>query len=130
MAYKIRLPHLAIVRAPGLLPMLYTLRELEKELGIPYSTLRDWLRYGAPHERDNKGHLWINGELFSDWIKFRSQPKVKRKLKDGEGYCMHCREVRQLVDPDTRQIKGNLIHIRGTCPICGERITRGGWDDS
>jgi hypothetical protein len=34
-AQRFKLPHAVIVRAPGLLPMLYTLSELEAELGVP-----------------------------------------------------------------------------------------------
>jgi len=32
---KRKIPHSAIVKAPGLLPMLYTLREMSDELGVP-----------------------------------------------------------------------------------------------
>ena len=58
---KIKIPHKVIIRAPGLLPMLYTLNELASALDIPYNTLRGWLSAGAPHEKDNRGRLWING---------------------------------------------------------------------
>jgi hypothetical protein len=40
---KTRLSHTVIVRAPGLLPMLYTPSELERELRIPARTVREWL---------------------------------------------------------------------------------------
>lgn len=45
---RIKLPHQVIVKAPGLLPMLYTVRGLAEELGMPERTLRDWLVRGAP----------------------------------------------------------------------------------
>ncbi len=48
----IKIPRLAIVRAPGLLSMLYTPSELGKELGIPVSTIRDWIARDVPHERE------------------------------------------------------------------------------
>ena len=45
---RICLPHSVIVRAPILLPMLYTIPELAQELRTPERTLRDWLAAGAP----------------------------------------------------------------------------------
>jgi hypothetical protein len=43
--HHVSLPHTVIVRAPGLLPMLYRPAELADDLEIPESTLRDWLVY-------------------------------------------------------------------------------------
>jgi Tfp pilus assembly protein PilV len=40
---RFKIPHLVIVKAPGLLPMQYTAQELAEELSISESTLRDWL---------------------------------------------------------------------------------------
>ena len=122
---RIKLPHLVIVRSPGLLPMLYTLREISEELGIPDSTLRDWLQTGAPHQRDSRDHLWINGIDFAAWVKAQQKARLHRKLQSGEGYCMHCNQITQLMSPETRHIRGKLIHIRGTCPQCGHTINRG-----
>jgi hypothetical protein len=56
-----KLPHLVIVRAPSLLAMDYKIQEIVEELGVPNSTLRDWLNKGAPHHRDRRGHLWVDG---------------------------------------------------------------------
>lgn len=122
---RTKIPHLVIVRAPGLLPMLYTLRELGDELGIPDSTLRDWLVAGAPHQRDSRDHLWVNGESFAAWVKAQQKPRTHRKLAAGEGYCMHCNQITKLLSPEVRHIKGKLIHIRGKCPQCGHIINRG-----
>jgi hypothetical protein len=52
-----KLPHGVIVRAPGLLSMLYSPRELSEDLQIPESTLLDWLQAGAPHRRDESSRL-------------------------------------------------------------------------
>jgi hypothetical protein len=60
-----RISHAVIVKAPGLLPMLYSPSELEEELGVPARTIRDWLKSGLPHERDAGGHIWINGQAFA-----------------------------------------------------------------
>lgn len=122
---RTKLPHTVIVKAPGLLPMLYTLREICEELGIPDSTLRDWLQAGVPHQRDTRDHLWINGESFAAWVKSRQKPKLHRKLEEGEGYCLHCSQITQLISPEVRHIKGKLVHIKGKCPQCGHTINRG-----
>jgi hypothetical protein len=122
---KIKIPRLVSVRAPGLLPMLYTLRELGEELGIPDSTLRDWLQIGAPHQRDNRDHLWVNGKSFADWVKAQQKPGTHRKLEKGEGYCMHCNQITRLISPEVRHIKGKLVQIKGKCPLCGHTINRG-----
>ena len=47
--HRTKLPHNVIIKAPGLLPMLYTLREIWEELDIAESTLRDWLQLDVPH---------------------------------------------------------------------------------
>lgn len=123
---RIKLPRLVIIRADGLLPMLYTPREICEEMDVPDSTLRDWLQAGIPFERDNTQHLWINGEKFSTWVKEQQPPKKKSKLQDGEAYCMVCRRVTQITNPSTLPVMGKLVHIKGTCPHCGNIITRGG----
>jgi hypothetical protein len=58
---RVHLTHSVIVKAPGLLPMLYLPSELAGELGMPVRTLYDWLNAGAPHTRDAQGNLWIEG---------------------------------------------------------------------
>jgi hypothetical protein len=122
----IKLPHAVIVRAPGLLPMLYTCRELAEELELPDSTLRDWLAAGAPHTRDDRQHIWINGEDFGAWVKAQRQPRTRQKLLEDEAYCLHCKGVIKLVSPVPQLIKGKLTHPRGQCPACGHTIIRGG----
>jgi len=120
-----KLPHAVIVKSPGLLPMLYTVRELAAELGLPERTLRDWLARGAPHQRDQQGHIWINGSLFSVWAQAQRKPKPSPKLADDQAYCLHCRAVVTLVSPQRLPVKGKLVHIKGKCSICGCTINRG-----
>jgi len=68
-----------IVRAHGLLPMLYTPRELGEELGVPSRTIREWIKQGMPYQRDEKGFLWIKGSEFAQWVKQmrKGEPKIK-----------------------------------------------------
>lgn len=121
-----KLPHSVIVRAPGLLPMLYKSSELAEELGIPGRTLRDWLNDGAPHQRDQRGWMWVNGQEFARWVESQHPKRENEKLANDEAYCMHCRQPVKLVDPIVIPIKGKLINIRGSCQKCGNVIVRGG----
>lgn len=124
-----KIPHMVIVKAPGLLPMQYTAHEIAEELCIPESTLRDWFLRGAPHFRDEYNHLWVNGQKFSAWIEEKRKAKAhrsSRKLKEGEGYCLRCNQIVEMLDPIVRHIKGKLYHTKGQCPACGCTINRGG----
>ena len=122
----IRLPHSTIVRGPGLLPMLYTVREIAAALGVHERALRGWLEAGAPHERDLQRHIWVHGRKFAAWIVEMREPVKERKLKDNEAYCMRCNRAVQMTDVSTKAMQGKLILIRGTCPNCGCTINRGG----
>lgn len=120
-----KLPHNVIVKAPGLLPMLYTPRELSEELNLPESTLRDWLEVGAPHQRDQRNRLWINGVSFAGWVDSRRKTRHLVPLSDHEAYCLHCNQVSTLISPSIQPVKGNLVLIKGTCNTCGKTINRG-----
>jgi len=123
-----KIPHLVIVKAPGLLPMQYTAHEIAEELSIPESTLRDWFLRGAPHTRDERSHIWVNGQQFAAWVEDQRKSKHRspHKLKEGEGYCLRCNQVVLMLDPTIHHIKGKLYHTKGKCPTCGCTINRGG----
>ena len=124
---NIKLPHSVIVKSSGLLPMHYTIRELADAIGAVERTLRDWLANGAPNLRDTKGQIWINGKEFAGWVTLMRKPNRKRKkLKDNEGYCMHCRQAVEMLQPKTRHVRGKLTTTRGICSCCGRTIHRGG----
>ena len=122
---KFRIPHGVIVRSPRLLPMRYKVRELAGDLKMPERTLRDWLKKGAPHERDSNGQIWIIGENFAKWVDQKRVKKRERKLDDNEAYCLRCKEIVEFRSTQTRHIKGKLIHIKGECPVCSCVINRG-----
>lgn len=126
---KIKFPHKVIVRAPGLLPMLYTLKELASALDLPYNTLRGWLSAGAPHEKDDNGRLWINGELFAAWVINQKNNRKKQKLSIDQGYCMHCNQARIIESPQVHVVKGKVKQIKGFCPVCKNIINKGIRDD-
>ena len=121
---KRKIPHSAIVKAPGLLPMLYTLREMSDELGVPVPMLRTWIDWGAPHQRDGRGNIWINGRELAMWLDKIRRPRRSRKLGKDEAYCLRCRKAVRLLNPQ-RQTKAHQIILSGTCPRCGGTINRG-----
>ena len=127
--HRTKLPHNVIIKAPGLLPMLYTPREICEELDIAESTLRDWLQIDVPHQRDNRNRIWINGEEFARWVNNQRKPKVTNKLNEDEAYCLRCNQVSKILSPQIQPIKGNLVLIKGTCANCGAVINRGAHRD-
>jgi hypothetical protein len=120
-----KIPHGVIVRAPGLLPMLYKPSELEQELGIPAFTVRGWLGKGLPHQRDNRGHIWINGRQFAEWVRVTCRSRPRHSLREGEAYCLRCRKPVKMIKPTMSQ-QGKRSVLCGTCPACGGSISRGG----
>ena len=123
---KAKLPHAVIVRAPGLLPMLYRPRELAEDLGISVNTVKGWLKEGSPHERDGRGHIWINGAEFAGWVEETRQSRKsnKSRMKEDEAYCLRCRKPVKLKDPQ-HVINGKQKLLSSTCPPCGSTINRG-----
>jgi hypothetical protein len=120
----VKMPHQVIVRAPGLLPMLYKPSELAEDLGIPVSTMREWVQRGIPHQRDRRGHIWISGEEFSGWVEIQRGLRRGPALEEDEAYCFHCRMAVKLIDP-TRRIIDKRILLQADCPRCGTRINKG-----
>ena len=122
---KLKLPHSTIVKAPMLLPMLYKVSELAFELEVPERTLRDWLAGGAPHSRDSRRHIWINGREFSRWVLTFKPTRRSCRLSKSQAYCLRCKKVVEIKNNKNIPIIGKLIHYRGTCPNCGITINRG-----
>jgi hypothetical protein len=127
--HHIKLTHRVIVKSPGLLPMRYKVSELSEELSLPERTLRDWLALGAPHERDQAGHLWINGQAFAGWVISRRHKTAPARLKPGEGYCMSCKQTVTIFNPTQHPSTGKLVCIKGFCPLCNGKIVRGSRHD-
>jgi hypothetical protein len=119
---SIRPSHAAIVRAPGLLPMRYTLREISEQLEVPLSTLKDWRMLEMPWERDEWGHIWIQGTAFAAWLD-TARHRRKQRLKAHEAYCVVCHEAVVLLNP-SRCDSAGVARLTDHCPKCGNKITR------
>ena len=109
------------LRLKSLLDMMYTPAELAQEIGFSKRQVyRAYLPLGCPHEKDENGHIWINGKLFAAWC---AQVYIKPKLKEGETFCMTCKRAVLIVEPVKEQ-KGNLVYLLSTCPNCGRKLSR------
>ena len=121
--YRPNFSHAVIVRAPGLLPMLYKPSELAQEFGVDVATIREWLAHGAPHQSDERGYYWIDGQRFAAWIKLIRQTQHST-LGDDEAYCLRCRQPVKLLAATVTQ-RGKHLLLNGVCPTCGNSIHRG-----
>jgi len=122
-SFRPHLTHALIVKVPRLLPMWYSLSDLEAEAGVPIRTLRDWLLHDLPHRRDQSGHIWIDGTQFASWVS-QKRKLSHRPMGSSEAYCLRCRKVVPL-NNTSESSYGNRILLRGTCPSCGSGINRG-----
>jgi hypothetical protein len=119
-----RLSRLAIVKAPGLLPMWYTTAELGTDLGVLPQTVRSWVRLGMPHRRDERNHLWIDGAAFTTWVRTQRPPRRPGALRSDEGYCFKCRGPVPMANPQSR-VSGKRLLLTAPCPNCGTTVSRG-----
>lgn len=54
--------------ARELLDMMYMPSELAGELFVNEQAVDQWIKQGLPHEKDDKGKLWIHGIKAGEWI--------------------------------------------------------------
>lgn len=119
-----KMPHRVIVRAPGLLPMMYRATELAEDLGVSIWMVRQWAKKGMPYQRDARGHLWINGVEFADWVEVQRGLRRGPALGQDEAYCLPCKQAVKLINP-TRRVDGKRVLLQAVCPQCGARINKG-----
>jgi hypothetical protein len=122
-----KINQITLMKCKGLLPINFRINELANEIHTPSRQIRYWIdECGAPHFRDKRNHIWINGKELLDWALLANNKPKKQKLKDHEAYCFRCAKGVDLLDPITIPIKGKLVNFRGKCTQCGTIINRGG----
>lgn len=126
-ANREKIPHNVIVRAPGLLPMMYKTTELSEELGVAPRTIVRWTQNGAPFQRDQRGHIWIHGGLFASWVESQRRPRSRREIPPDHGFCFACDEIVRMEDIQERSI-AKLTLLTGSCTQCGGKVNRGSSD--
>lgn len=110
-------------RTDRLLEMWYRPAELAEELAVSKDTIyRSWIPAGAPHRRDDQGHLWICGTDLAAWLEsLADRPRVA--LGPGEAYCMSCRVAVRIAEA-TWEPRGSAVLVRGRCARCGAAVAR------
>ncbi|MDP1545717.1 MAG: hypothetical protein Q8L87_06820 [Anaerolineales bacterium] len=108
-------------RLKGLLNMLYTPRELADEIGIQINQVYSaYVSLGCPLERDERGHIFINGKVFYEWY-LQTYPKLR--LAEDETFCKTCKCGVKIHQPK-RKKKGGLVYVLSVCPDCGRGLTK------
>lgn len=123
-AHRVKIPHCTIVRAPGLLNMMYRGLEICEKLQVTPPTIQTWIKHSMPCQQDKRGHLWIIGSELADWVEVMRKPKAKRPMPDNQACCLTCRERVDWVDIVVEQGVGKQVRRRGVCPHCGHEIFR------
>ena len=109
------------MRMYKLLDMLYTPKELSEQIGFTQRQVyRVYIPAGCPHERDDKRHIWINGQEFRKWF---DVIYAKRNLEADEIFCLTCRRAVKKVNPQRKE-KDGLIYDLCACPKCGRVLAR------
>jgi DNA-directed RNA polymerase subunit RPC12/RpoP len=104
-----------------LLDMLYTPAEIADLLGFGKRQFyRVYIPRGCPHQREENGHLWINGAAFRRWY-LEQYPKIT--LSENEAYCLACKKIVPMTNPEIKQ-KGSYIYRASTCPNCGHGLSK------
>lgn len=122
---KNKAPHAVIVRAPGLLPMFYTISELAQELQVPQSIVKSWIRAGLTIERDNRKHIFINGRELANWVnKTREMQSPNPNPDISVAFCFKCRSEVGIDNPKLLD-KSRYFLLKAICPHCGVKVNKG-----
>lgn len=93
--------------------MEYKPAEIAEELGARKEQIIRLISVGAPARKDSKGHYWIHGKTFVQWLKDAGpkKPGDRATIEEDECYCVKCRQVVHYIE--RRRIK-RIVY--GTCP--------------
>ena len=119
-----RLPHSVIVKAPGLLPMYYTSKELAEDLDVSTRTVKQWIENGLPYHRNSHNYIMIDGWELAEWVENQRQLGQKPKLNEDEGFCLRCRKAVRIADP-AKHRQGRRLLLKGRCGQCNSVVCRG-----
>lgn len=102
--------------------MKYSLRELSTTLEVPIATLNDWRELGMPFERDGRGHVWVSGIAFANWLS-QARQQHRQTLKPHEAYCVSCSQVVEALQQRIEE-RNDVLRLVGKCPVCQHTVTR------
>lgn len=107
-------------RSMRILDMQYKLSEIAKELGADKEQILQLVFAGAPARKDARGHYWIHGTTFVQWL-YDAAPKNgrdKNTFAENECWCIACRSM--IIYVESRR-RGCVSY--GKCPA-GHSVTR------
>ncbi len=103
-----------------LLDMEYKPAEVAEELGAKKEQILRLISAGAPARKDSKGHYWIHGISFVEWMT-KAAPKTskdKSTFADNEVWCVTCKNT---VTYSEHRRKGHISY--GKC-VNGHNVAR------
>jgi hypothetical protein len=113
-----------LIRVGHLLYMRYKPSELAEEIGCNTDSIyRSYIPAGCPHERDDRGFIWIVGTEFRDWARV-TFGKQGAKMQAGQAYCFKCRQSVTIVEPVGKPVNRYLALDTGKCSKCGGTVNR------
>ena len=125
---KPKLYRAQVIRLKRLLHMKYTPSEIAEVLEVNIDTIyRTYLSAGCPHEKDNKGRIWIIGTAFKTWAEeYLAERKIKKNspMAENEGWCVVCNKRVIMVSPKIVYSAGNREILQSVCPNCGKKVNR------
>jgi len=125
MTSNYNIPRHVFPKARYLLPMEYKIRELSRELELPYGTVRDWVKIGSiPHRRDGRKHIFVYGPDVRQWVMDQRQQIRKTKLPNDYAYCLRCNQPVRMKDPEIIERAGASL-LGCTCHFCGTKVFKG-----
>lgn len=108
--------------------MKYRPSEIAEVLEVNVHTIYgNYLKKDCPHERDEKGYIWIIETEFREWAEngiAERKNKQKHPMKENEGYCLKCNKRVILINPKVIYSGGNREIIQSICPDCGIKVNR------
>ena len=108
-----------LLRVGHLLHMRYKASEIAEEIGCHADTIyRSYIPAGCPHERDERGHVWIVGTAFRDWAR-STFGKQGAKMQTKQAYCLRCRKPVSIVDQSTSLSIVTLHWLRASVQMWG-----------
>jgi hypothetical protein len=107
-------------RSMRILDMQYKLSEIANELGADKEQILQLILAGAPARKDSRGHFWIHGTTFVQWLHdvAPKNDRDKNTFSDNECWCMGCRSMVVYLESRRR----GLVSY-GKCPA-GHSVTR------
>lgn len=120
MAVVTKLSRAFMRRTIRLLDMEYKPSEIAEELGGSKEQILRLIEAGAPARKDAKGHYWVHGLTFVQFLEDAApkKPGDKTAFALNECYCVACHQVTHYTE--YRRSKKTIF---GTCPN-GHKIAR------